>query len=225
MTISWIAALLVMSHSATTMSWNQNGSPCSGDMNSEPSVGKVMCAVFGIGKRWSFRISWNLDKPSIDCCIECWLRWRLNLPESGQRRRLSFSCTNDHNSHCINRESKVGVWRVFFFSENVQASWLHYLMFSPNFGELGHKSPSQSCHAELWEFIALAGKMCLDQLTELASLCHHRYVKSAITQELKTLIYWYVREDHFKKTLNIEKKIPFPLPDPKSEIYQAERSN
>jgi len=45
-TVSWIAALLVMSHSVTTMNWNQNDCPYSGDMNSEPSVGKVICTVF-----------------------------------------------------------------------------------------------------------------------------------------------------------------------------------
>ena len=35
-----------VSHSVTTMNWNQNDCPYSGDMNSEPSVGKVMCTVF-----------------------------------------------------------------------------------------------------------------------------------------------------------------------------------
>jgi len=29
-----------------------------------PSVSKVVCAIFGIGKGWSFWVSWNPDKPA-----------------------------------------------------------------------------------------------------------------------------------------------------------------
>ena len=53
-TVSWIASLLMMRHSITTMSWNQNSSPWSGNMNFllkkkfkiQPSAGRMICTVF-----------------------------------------------------------------------------------------------------------------------------------------------------------------------------------
>lgn len=39
---------------------------------------------FGIGKRWFFQANWQLH--------HVWLCWRLKIPDSGQRRRQSFSC-------------------------------------------------------------------------------------------------------------------------------------
>ena len=53
------------------------------------------CALsFGIGKGWSFWISLNPEKPStLTATSRRWLSWRLEFPESGQRRRRQpFSC-------------------------------------------------------------------------------------------------------------------------------------
>jgi len=48
---------------------------------------------FGIGKEQSFWISWNLNKPwTLTATSQCPLSWRLELPESGQRRWLPYSC-------------------------------------------------------------------------------------------------------------------------------------
>lgn len=53
---------------------------------------------FGIGKRWSFKISRNLEpgtwKPrTLTATLWCWLNWGLELPASGLRRRQPFSCS------------------------------------------------------------------------------------------------------------------------------------
>lgn len=52
------------------------------------------CAVsFGVGREWSFWVSWNPDRPSIlTATSQLWLSWRLRLPDSGQLRRQPFSC-------------------------------------------------------------------------------------------------------------------------------------
>ena len=68
------------------------------------------CALsFGIGKRWSFWIYWNLDKSSIDCCIAVLTKLKAQ-PSRVRPGKTIFLLHHDHNSHCINRESKV--WRV-----------------------------------------------------------------------------------------------------------------
>jgi len=57
----------------------------------QPLLGKVMFTDFWHMKGWLFWISWNLDKPSTLISTSwCWLRWRFDLPESGQRRRQPF---------------------------------------------------------------------------------------------------------------------------------------
>ena len=86
----------------TTTSWSQNSSPQSGDMwiphqrkssRRLPQRVKWCALSFGIGKGWSFWISLNPDKLSTPTATsQRWLSWRLEFPESGQRRRQHFSC-------------------------------------------------------------------------------------------------------------------------------------
>jgi len=99
-TVSYIAWLPVMRCGVTTTSWSQNGSLWNGDVSfpskkkfkMQPSADKSCALSFGIAKGSSFWISWNPDKPStVTTSLWCWLNWRLKLPESGQRRRHSFS--------------------------------------------------------------------------------------------------------------------------------------
>ena len=97
--VSWIAALLVVRRGIITMYQNQNGSEWRGVMripywrkHSRHSPQRVkLCGLsFGIQKGWSFWISWNADKsPTLTIIM---LKWRLKLPELGQRRRQSFYC-------------------------------------------------------------------------------------------------------------------------------------
>ena len=98
--VSWIRSLLEMRSGVTTISQSQNSSPWSGNMwihhlrkSSRHSLQWVKwCALsFGIGKQWSFWFSWNPEKPSAQATLWCWLSWRFELPESGQRRQQSFS--------------------------------------------------------------------------------------------------------------------------------------
>lgn len=66
-----------------------------GEKLSGHSPQRVKCCAqsFGIGKGGSFWISWNLGKPSTQTVTsQRWLSWRLELPESGQRRWQPFSC-------------------------------------------------------------------------------------------------------------------------------------
>ena len=79
-----------------------NSSPGSSDVwiphwrksvRSSPQQVKWRALSFGIGKRRSCWISQNPDKPStLTITSQSWLSWRLELPESGQRRKKSFSC-------------------------------------------------------------------------------------------------------------------------------------
>jgi len=58
-----------------------------------PQRVKWRALSFGIGKGWSFWISLNPDKPStVTATSRRWLSWRLEFPESDQRRRQPFSC-------------------------------------------------------------------------------------------------------------------------------------
>jgi hypothetical protein len=48
---------------------------------------------FGKGKRWSFWISWNPDKPSnLTTTSRRWISWRPEFSESGQRSKQPFYC-------------------------------------------------------------------------------------------------------------------------------------
>ena len=97
-------------------SLSQNDSPWSGDMwiphrrkcpRCCPQLVKWCALSFGIGKGWSFWISLNPDKPSIlTATSRRWLRWRLEFPESGQRRRQPFSCNTIMPGH-------TPVWRLW----------------------------------------------------------------------------------------------------------------
>ena len=101
-TVSWIASSLVMRCGVTTMSRSKSSSPWSGSMwiphrrkSSRRCPQRVKrCALsFGMGMGWSFWISSNLDKPSTLAATSWhWLSWRLEFPESGQRRKQPFSC-------------------------------------------------------------------------------------------------------------------------------------
>ena len=101
-TVSWITSLLVMRCDVATMSHSNNSSPWSSDVwiphwrksvRSSPQQVKWCALSFGIGKRRSCWISQNPDKPStLTITSQSWLSWRLELPESGQRRKKSFSC-------------------------------------------------------------------------------------------------------------------------------------
>ena len=58
-----------------------------------PQQVKWRALSFGIGKGWSFWISWNLVKTSALTAIsKHWLSWRLEIPESEHRGRQPFSC-------------------------------------------------------------------------------------------------------------------------------------
>lgn len=93
-TVSWNASLPVTRCGVTTMTWSQNDSPWSGDMNSPMNKKFKMrvkwCALhFGSGIGWYCWISRNLGKPStLTSTLRLWLRWGLKLPKSGQRRQL-----------------------------------------------------------------------------------------------------------------------------------------
>jgi len=51
-------------------------------------------------KWWAFWISWTLDKPSTLTTIsQCWLSWRLKLPQSGQRRQPCSCNTTTPRPH------------------------------------------------------------------------------------------------------------------------------
>ena len=66
--------------------------PSNGKFKKQPSVGKVMCTVFWIQKRWSFSVSWNPDKSSpLTTALQDQLSVRLKLLESSQRRRQPSS--------------------------------------------------------------------------------------------------------------------------------------
>jgi len=103
-TVSWIASSPVTKRGVTTTSQSQNSSPWSGDMWIQikssrrcPQQVKWCALSFGIGKGWSFWISLNPDKPlTLTATSQCWLSWRLEFPESGQRRRHPFSCNTDN---------------------------------------------------------------------------------------------------------------------------------
>ena len=63
----------------------------------------LWCALsFGIGKRWSFWISWNSNKPSIlKATLQCWLSWRLELRVRTERKTnflLQHSNARPHTS-------------------------------------------------------------------------------------------------------------------------------
>jgi len=99
-TVSWIASSPVTRRGVTTTSRSQNGRPWSGDMwiphrrkSSRRCPQRVKwCAMsFGIGKGWSFWISFNPDKTINSYRYIATLSWRLEFPESGQRRQ-PFSC-------------------------------------------------------------------------------------------------------------------------------------
>ena len=100
-TVSWIASSPVTRCGITTTSWSQNSSPWSGNMcipRQRKSSRRCRQQVkwrplsFGIGKGWYFWISLNPYKPStLTATSWCWLRWRINFSELGQRRRLLFS--------------------------------------------------------------------------------------------------------------------------------------
>jgi len=51
------------------------------------------CLLYSeLGKQWSFWISGNPCKPSmLTATLQYWLSWRLELPESGQKKRQTFS--------------------------------------------------------------------------------------------------------------------------------------
>lgn len=69
------------------------------------NVRHSLTGSFGIGKGWSFQISWNSEKPSaLTTTSEYWLSWRLEHPEKN-----TFSCNaimpgsipfKDHCGHC-----------------------------------------------------------------------------------------------------------------------------
>ena len=100
--VSWIVLSPVTRRGVTTTSQSQNGSPWSGEMWIPHQRKSSRCCPqwvnwcalsFGIGKGWSFWISFNPDKPStLIATSQHWLSWRLEFPESGQRRRQPFSC-------------------------------------------------------------------------------------------------------------------------------------
>ena len=136
--VSWIVSSPVTRCGVTSTSRSQNGSPWSGDMwiphwgkssRRCPHQVKWCTLSFGIGEGWSYWISLNPDKPSIlIATLRCWSSWRLESPESGQRRRQPFSCNTItpglipiwrpwstlsilaglvYHTHCIGR-----IWRI-----------------------------------------------------------------------------------------------------------------
>ena len=89
-TVSWIALLPVTRHGVTTKHQSQNSSTWSVNIvysqskkkfKMQPAVGKYAVSC-GTGKRWSFWISWNSDRPST-LLHHYWLSWRLRLSELG----------------------------------------------------------------------------------------------------------------------------------------------
>ena len=99
MTVSCIAPLPqdVMSVLRVASEWQSTGQQCAiphqrKSLRHSPQQIKWCALYFGIRKGWSFWISWNPDKPStLNTTSWHWPRWRLKLPESGQRRQPS-SC-------------------------------------------------------------------------------------------------------------------------------------
>jgi len=78
------APLPVMRHGVTTVSQSHSGISREVEWCSLSS---------GIGKEWSFWISWNPEKPSaLTCTLPCWISWKPELPQPGQKRRQPFSC-------------------------------------------------------------------------------------------------------------------------------------
>jgi len=70
--------------------WNGNVWICHGSSSSghRPQWVKWCALSFGIGRGWFFWISWNPDKPStLAVRLWCWLSYKLEVPESSQRRR------------------------------------------------------------------------------------------------------------------------------------------
>ena len=125
-TVSWITSSPVIRRGVTTTSRGQNSSPWSGGVWNPhwrkssrccPQRVKWCSLYFGIGKGWSFCISLNLDKPSTLTAISRrWLSWRLEFPESGQRRRqpvwrqwstLSILAGLLYHTYCI-----FWIWRL-----------------------------------------------------------------------------------------------------------------
>ena len=105
--ISWITSLPVKRRGVTTTVQSQNGSLWCGDVNfpsekkfrTQPSVGKKMCSVL-----WNRKRVIPLDclepRQTINsgCCITT-LSWRLEFPQSIQRKRQPFSSnTRPHTS-------------------------------------------------------------------------------------------------------------------------------
>ena len=127
-TVSWIASSLVMRRGVTTMSRRQNGSPWSGNMwiphwrkcsRRCPQRVKWCALSSGIGKGWSFWISLNPDKPStLTATLRHWISWRLEFPESGQRRGQPFSCN-------MITPGLIPVWRPWITLSNLAVLSYH----------------------------------------------------------------------------------------------------
>ena len=68
-----------------SMEWQHANIPLKKKFKMQPLVCKVMCIVFGVGRAWSFWISWNLDRAqTLTTTLRCWLSWKLKLSWSGQ---------------------------------------------------------------------------------------------------------------------------------------------
>lgn len=81
--------------------------------------------LWDIGKRWSLWISWNPYKPStLTITLQCWQRWRFNLPQSGQRRWQLFSCSTTTPGPAL-QTVLVG---VFYHIHHIVCIW-HFLIF------------------------------------------------------------------------------------------------
>ena len=78
-----------------SMEWQHVNSPLKKKFKMQSSVSKVMHSLsFGIGKEGSYWIFWSQNRAStLTTTLWWWLNWRLEVPESGQRRRWPlFSC-------------------------------------------------------------------------------------------------------------------------------------
>jgi len=126
MTVSWSASSLVTRRVVTTMNQSQNSSPWIDDMwiphgrkssRCCPQWVKWCALSFGIGNGWSFWISLNPDKPSsLTATLRRWLSWRLEFPESGQRRRQPFSCNTI-------TPGPIPVWRPWSTLSSLARLW------------------------------------------------------------------------------------------------------
>lgn len=109
-TVSWITGKTWCHHYKLESKWQSVewwdvNSLLKEKFKTQPSAGRLMHA-FCVGKGWSFRISWNLDKLStLTTAWQCWPSWGLKLPESGQRWRQSFSCN-------MEMLGPIPVWRL-----------------------------------------------------------------------------------------------------------------